>query len=128
MLLKMNFNSAIIKLAKVGDTMNENIVGAVVSFALGIVVAYVAFLISKARLLKQPEKFAFSTILRQIVQLFYLASVYFVSKFTPWNTWYMLIGAALGVTVPMIYFTQKLLQLNQSINTKNNKKEGDENG
>ncbi len=108
--------------------MNENIIGAVITFALGIVVAYVVFLISKARLLKQPEKFAFSTILRQIVQIFYLASVYFVSKYAPWDTWYMIIGAVLGVTVPMIYFTQKLLQLNQSINTKDNKKEGDENG
>ncbi len=108
--------------------MNENIVGAFITFALGIVVAYLVFLISKARLLKQPEKFAFSTILRQIVQIFYLVTVYFVSKFAPWDSWYMLIGAALGVTVPMIYFTQKLLQLNQSVNAKNNKEEGDKNG
>ena len=107
--------------------MNENLVGAFITFALGIVIAYLSFLISKAILTKQPDKFAFSTVLRQIVQIFYLVAVYFISGHTPWDTWYMLIGAVLGVTIPMIYFTSKLLQINQSTN-KNKKKEGEDNG
>lgn len=115
-------------MVKVGDTMNENIVGAIFSFALGVVVSYISFLISKAILTKQPEKFAFSTVLRQIVQICYLVAVYFVSKYAPWDSWYMLIGAVLGVTMPMFYFTHKLLQINENIKTKNNKKEGEDNG
>lgn len=108
--------------------MNENIVGAIITFALGVVVSYLSFLISKAILTKQPGKFAFSTVLRQMVQIFYLVAVYFISKHVPWDTWYMLIGAVLGVTIPMIYFTSKLLQINKNINTKDNKKEGEDNG
>ncbi len=108
--------------------MNENIVGAIITFALGIGVATVNFLLSKAILTKQPEKYAFSTIIRQIMQILYIVAVYFVSTVAPWDMWYMLIGAVLGVTVPMVYFTHKLLQLNQTANTKDNKKEGEDNG
>ncbi|MBR5202200.1 MAG: hypothetical protein IKW45_02950 [Clostridia bacterium] len=108
--------------------MNGNIIGAVITFALGGVVSYLSFLISKSILIKQPEKFAFSTVLRQTIQIFYLVAVYFISKYISWDTWYMLIGAVVGVTVPMIYFTHKLLQINQSNNTKNEKKDGEDNG
>ena len=108
--------------------MNENIVGAIFSFALGVVVAFLNFLLSKAILTKQPEKYAFSTIVRQATQVLYLVAVFFISDYTPWDSWYMLIGAVLGVSVPMIYFTHKLLQLNQSAPRKDNKKEGEDNG
>lgn len=108
--------------------MNENLVGAVITFVIGVVVSYLSFLISKAILTKQPEKYALSTVLRQIVQIFYLVAVYFISEHAPWDMWYMLIGAVLGVTVPMIYFTAKLLQLNKSVDTKNKTEEGEDNG
>lgn len=108
--------------------MNENIVGAIIFFALGIGVAGVNFLISKAILTKQPEKYSFSIIIRQITQILYIVAVYFVSTVAPWDMFYMLIGAVLGVTMPMVYFTHKLLQLNKTANTKDNKKEGEDNG
>lgn len=108
--------------------MNENIVGAIITFVLGIVVAGLNFLLSKAILTKQPEKYAHSTILRQIIQILYMVAVYFVTPYTPWSLWYTEFGAVLGITVPMIFFTHKLLQLNASMNTKDNKKEGEDNG
>lgn len=108
--------------------MNENIVGALITFALGIVVAYLNFLLSKVILKKQPEKYALGAIIRQITQILYIVAVYFVSTVSPWDTWYMLIGAVLGVTVPMIYFTHKLLQLNKTFQSKEVKKEGEDNG
>ena len=108
--------------------MNENIVGAIITFALGFVLAYLNFLLSKTILTKQPEKYAFSTIIRQVMQIIYIVAVYFVSTVSPWDTWYMLIGAVLGVTVPMIYFTHKLLQLNKTVQSKKEKKEGEDNG
>ena len=107
--------------------MNENIVGAIFSFALGIVVAYLNFLLSKAILTKQPEKYAISTVLRQVIQIIYIVAVYFVSTVAPWDMWYMLIGAVLGVTIPMIYFTHKLIKINDSM-IKKDKKEGEDNG
>ena len=106
--------------------MNENIVGAIITFALGTGVAGLNFLLSKAILTKCPSKYALSTILRQIIQILYIVAVYFITPHTPWDLWYMILGAVLGVTIPMIYFTHKLIKINDSII--NNKKEGEDNG
>lgn len=107
--------------------MNENIVGAIITFVLGIGIAGLNFLLSKAILTKCPEKYALSTILRQIIQILYIVAVYFITPYTPWDLWYMVLGAVFGVTIPMFYFTHKLVKINDSI-VKNNKKEGDDNG
>ncbi|MBQ8766919.1 MAG: hypothetical protein IJZ16_08940 [Clostridia bacterium] len=106
--------------------MNENIVGAIITFVLGFAVAGLNFLLSRAILTKQPEKYAFSTILRQLIQILYIVAVYFVAEKTPWDMMYMLIGAVLGVTLPMFFFTQRLVKINDSMIK--NRKEGDENG
>lgn len=107
--------------------MNENIVGAIITFVLGACIAFLNFLLSKAILTKSPEKYAFSTIIRQITQVLYIVAVYFVSTVASWDMWYMLIGAVLGVTIPMIYFTHKLIKINDSM-IKKDKKEGEDNG
>lgn len=106
--------------------MNESIVGAIITFALGIIIAGLVFLLSKAILTKHPEKFMFSTILRQAIQILYIVAVYFTAPHTPWDLWYVLIGAVLGVTIPMIYFTHRLVRINATI--EESKKEGDNNG
>lgn len=107
--------------------MNENLVGAIITFALGICVAGLNFLLSKVILTRCPEKYALSTVLRQVIQILYIVAVYFIAPHTPWNLWYLEFGAVLGVTIPMIYFTHKLIKINDSI-IKNKKKEGEDNG
>ena len=106
--------------------MNIDFVGAIITFALGFLVAGLNFLLSKAILIKQPDKYAFSTILRQVIQILYIVAVYFAGEKLPWDTWYMLIGAVLGVTIPMFFFTQRLVKINDTIIRK--KKDGDDNG
>lgn len=115
-------------LQKKGEAMGENILGAVITFALGCVIATLNYLLSKSILKKNPEKYAMATIIRQSLQILYLAGVFLVSRAVSWNTLYMLIGAVLGITLPMFYFTHKLLQLNQKLNTNNNEKDGEDNG
>lgn len=107
--------------------MNGDIVGAIVTFALGTGISGLNFLLSKAILTKAPEKYAISTILRQIIQILYIVAVYFIAPYTPWDLWYLVFGAVFGVTIPMFYFTHKLIKINDST-IKNNKKEGDDNG
>lgn len=106
--------------------MSGNIVGAIITFVLGFAVAGLNFLLSKAILTKQPEKYAFSTILRQLIQILYIVAVYFVAEKTPWDMMYMLVGAVLGVTLPMFFFTQRLVKINDTMIK--NRKEGDDNG
>ena len=106
--------------------MSGNIVGAIITFVLGFAVAGLNFLLSKAILTKQPDKYAFSTILRQLIQVLYIVAVYFVAEKTPWDMMYMLVGAVLGVTLPMFFFTQRLVKINDTMIK--NRKEGDDNG
>ncbi len=118
-----------VKQVKAGDYMNANIIGVAVAIIVGFLVALVNFLLSKTVLEKAPEKYSLITVVRQVLQIGFLVVVYFVGdKIETVNTIYLLVGAVLGMTIPMIYFTKKLLSLNQNINKKEPEKEDDVNG
>lgn len=108
--------------------MNYNIIGAAVAALIGALVAFVNFLISKNILIKHPEKYAFTTVFRQIIQVVFLVIVYFVCNKTELDLLYLLTGAVLGMTLPMLYFTKKLVSVNEAVNKKTTVKEDDPDG
>lgn len=109
--------------------MNHNILGAAVTAAAGLVVALANYLISKKVLLKAPQKYSLITVARQILQVGFLALVYFVGTKTDFDDpTYLLVGAVLGMTLPMLYFTKKLLQVNESALNSKKEKEDDIDG
>ena len=108
--------------------MISNIIGAVVVAVVGVGVAFVNYLISKTVLAKIPDKYSATTVLRQIVQIAFLVIVYFISKKTNYDPMYLLVGAVLGITVPMIIFTKKLLRYNESLQQSEKRKEEDPDG
>lgn len=98
--------------------MTADIFGAVAAFAVGVLIAAVNFLIAKYMLKKHPDAFAATTVLRQLLAVLYLALIMFGAKHTPWDQIYLLIGGALGVTLPMFFFTTLLLKINKDTNDK----------
>lgn len=109
--------------------MNPDIIGVIVAIIVGFLIAFTNYILSKMVLLKAPEKYSLITVVRQIFQIGFLVLVYFIGdKIQTVNTIYLLVGAVVGVTVPMIYFTKKLLLLNQSFNKKGIGKADDVNG
>ena len=109
--------------------MNTNIIGVAAVVVCGFFVAFVNYILSKTVLAKAPEKYSLVTVVRQILQIGFLVAVYFIGdKIQSVNTIYLLIGAVVGMTAPMIFFTRKLLVLNQNANKKEPEKEGDANG
>ncbi len=109
--------------------MNLNIIGVVAAIIAGFLIAFTNFILSKKVLLKAPEKFSLVTVVRQVLQIGFLVIVYFIGdKIQEVNTIALLVGAVFGMTLPMIYFTKKLLSLNQSSNKKEPEKEDDVNG
>lgn len=95
--------------------MNYNIIGAALAAVIGLLIAFVNYLISKKVLISAPGKYSFITVVRQIIQIGYLAAVYFVGESTGTvNPAYLLVGAVLGMTLPMLLFTKKLLAVNES--------------
>ncbi len=95
--------------------MNSDIAGAAVTAALGVLIAVVNYLLSRQVLLKAPDKYAFITVVRQMVQVGFLAAVYFIgARLEAADVTNLLVGAVIGMTVPMFFFTKKLLAVNNS--------------
>lgn len=92
--------------------------GLFITFVVGFLVCFVNFLLSKTILIKKPKLFSASTFLRQILNVGYLVACYFIANLLPFDRAYLLIGGALGVTLPMIYFTSKLLKIQEQIKNK----------
>lgn len=99
--------------------MKLDIAGAAAAAVLGVLVALVNYLLSKQVLKKMPDKFALVTVARQVIQIGFLVAVYFVgTRLTDADVTYLLVGAVLGMTVPMLFFTKKLLALNAQMKGK----------
>ncbi len=100
--------------------MTENIVSAVLAFLLGCGIAFLNFQLSKWVIKTRPHSFAAVGFIRQAVEILILVIVYIVGKQFV-NVWYPLIGAVLGMTIPMFFFTKRLLGL---LEPAEDKKEG----
>lgn len=99
--------------------MFADIIGAVIAAAVGFLIAFVNYIFSKKVLLKTPDKYSVTIVARQILQVAYLVLVYFIgSKTQIADLIYLLVGAVAGMTVPMFFFTKKLLSLNDAMKTK----------
>ncbi len=108
--------------------MAHNIIGAVICAAAGFLIAYVNYVLSRKILETRPEKLVLSTVARQVVQVGYLAAVYLIGSRLTVSLTYLLVGAVVGMTVPMLFFTKKLVAFNESLAQKSKSGEEDENG
>ncbi len=107
--------------------MDYNVISMAVCIMAGVLVAYINYLISKRILETHPEKLAFSAVIRQVVQISYLAAVYFIGARLEMNLIMLLAGAAVGMTVPMLFFTKKLVSINKQL-AENRQKGEEKNG
>ncbi len=109
--------------------MLPDIIGAIVAAIAGFLIAFINYTFSKKVLMKAPDKFFTSTMARQVLHVLFLVLVYFIGTKTEIaNVTYLLVGAVLGMTIPMVYFTKKLLSLNKSTVTKKEEKEVETDG
>ena len=89
--------------------MPHSIPGLAAAFLGGALVAWLNYLLSRRALRAGGGATAVSAV-RTLCSVGYLAAVYFLAPYTPWERLWMLLGAALGLTVPMAYFTVRLLR------------------
>ena len=100
---------------------------AAAAFVPGAAIAGVNYIIARRTLTNRPQLFASVTMLRQVFSIVYLVAAYFVSRmWIPDCMLSILIGAALGVTLPSFFFTSKLLRINASMNSAQDKDEREE--
>lgn len=78
------------------------------AFLGGAVLAFINFCVAKA-LLRQ-DKLAIVSLVRQLLSIGYLVGLYFIGQNTEISLWALLIGGALGVTLPSFAFTALLVK------------------
>ena len=102
----------------------SNIVGAAITFLLGAGVATGNYFISRHVLKTNPDKYSLTMVVRQFVQVAFIVLVYMLGDYTPWDRLWLLVGGVLGMTLPMIWYTSRLVKLNDSGKGKEEKPNG----
>mgnify|MGYP004506050583 FL=1 len=90
--------------------MEHWFIGAMITCLFGILVSFANYRLSVRLLVKNPASIQISTPARQILNIGYLAAVYFLAPYTPWDRIAMLVGAVVGVTGGLFYFTYRLVR------------------
>ncbi len=85
--------------------------GAIIAFVLGVVVSFANYKINDRILKVKPDLVAAGTVVRQLFNVGYLAAVYFIVPHTPFSMILALVGAVLGLTLAMFYFTYCLVRI-----------------
>ncbi len=94
--------------------MGNNFVGAFLFFIIGAVICFVNYRLSDYFLKKHKKIVSAVSLIRQALQVGYIALLFFTADYTPWDKTYVLVGGVLGVTLPMLITTYRLLLTNKS--------------
>ncbi len=84
--------------------------GAMLAFVLGGIVSFGNYKITAKILKEKPNLVAAGTVVRQLFNVGYLAAVYFLVPYTPFSLIPALVGAVLGLTLTMFFFTARLVK------------------
>ena len=97
--------------------MGSDLLGGALAFAVGAALAYGNFCITKNMLLKKTGATGVSavSVLRQVINVAYLVLVYFLAPKLPCSMIALLVGAVLGLTIPMFLFTFRLTRLTKPV-------------
>ena len=106
--------------------MSHSLIGAALAFLGGAVIALLNAWLTGLVLRKKPSVFSSFFAVRQILNIAYLALVYYLSRFLPWGLAPLLLGAAIGLTVPSFFFTARLTKHNDELHKKNSSPKGDD--
>ncbi len=102
-----------------------NVLGAFLAFVGGTLVCVLNYYLSKSVLIKKPNSLAIVSILRQFINIAYIVGAYFLAPVTTFDTTFFVIGAAVGATLPSLFFTHRLLTLSKNIEYKKTKDNSD---
>ena len=105
--------------------MRSDLAGAACAFLAGAAIAWAGYALSRRTLEKRPGLYAAVQAVKQLVQIGFLVLLFLLGDRTGWDRIWLTVGGALGVTLPMVFFTARLVKLNDSLHEK---KEGPKDG
>lgn len=80
------------------------------AFLVGTALAYLNYRISKAMLRRKNSPLGTVSLVRQAVNVAFIFGLYFLGTRTALDEWALLIGGALGMTIPSFFFTPLLVK------------------
>ena len=104
--------------------IESNMFGATLAFCVGAAIAAVNYGISRYVLKKHASKYAVTQMIRQLMQITFLLVLYALGGYTSWDRIWLLVGGCMGVTLPMIWFTYRLVKLNELLHRKEDTTDG----
>lgn len=98
--------------------MNSNIFGAAMAFVVSVLITIVGSLLQAYAIKKRNTKlYVAMDLSKQAVQLVFFIVIFVLGPHTPWNRIWLLCGSCLGVTLPSMFITKRLVKLNDSFNS-----------
>ncbi len=91
----------------------SDLIGAMIASLVGAGIAFLNYSLTRKAIRKTEGgigALGAAPVLRMVIDVGYLAAVYFIAPFTPWDRIWMLVGAVIGLTVPLLFFTPRLLR------------------
>ncbi len=91
--------------------MTADVIGALIAALPGAGIAFLNYSLTRKALAKQTGAAAgigTATLLRTLIDAGFLAAVWFLAPYTPWDKVWMLAGAVIGLTLPMLFLTPRL--------------------
>lgn len=104
--------------------IETDILGAALASVIGAAIAALNYAVSRYLLIKRPSVYAGMQIVWQPVQIAYLGALALFGGYTPWDRLWLLVGGALGITLPKFWFTYRLVKLNDSLHEKGGSSDG----
>lgn len=96
--------------------MDNPFVGIALAFAGGALIAAANYFVSRAVMRKKKNAFSAVSPLRQLFGVAYLVALYFLADVLPWDATPLLVGGAFGITLPLLFFTPRLVRENDKMN------------
>ena len=83
--------------------------GAVITFSIGVLLATVNYYLSRYIMRNSTKGLAPFSFLRQLINIGYMVLLFLVADSLPWDIMPVIVGGALGITLPIFFFTKKLI-------------------
>ena len=93
--------------------MPASLPGALIAALIGALIAYLNYSLTRKAAVSQDAGAGLSAaapVLRMTLDVGYLAAVYFAAPHTPWDRTWLLVGAVVGLTLPLFIFTPLLVR------------------
>lgn len=94
--------------------MNHWIVGALLALLGGVGIALLNYALSGRVIRKKPAAYASFGMVRQLIHAAYLLALFCLAPLTPWELLPLLVGGALGMTLPLLALSPRLARQMQA--------------